>query len=616
MLRARMPVPRLPNRRLLGGMAIVWSVIALPSCPTSGDAAEVLSARARSDLTAARRLFEANLDAIRRRDRDAYLACYLQSGSLARTGPAGFLLGYDSLAASAGRGWPDHFEALDLRLVPVQPGVVYGTYRYRVRYGDVEQAGLSERVFVDTPQGWRIAVTSAFPSPAGQAPAPRALVGATLLDGTGAAPVRNAVVVIRDGKIECAGPASRCRAPEGVDTLDVRGHWITPGLVDAHVHYSQTGWADGRPDALDLRDRFPYEETQERLRSTPGAFHRAYLCSGVTSVFDVGGYPWTVAMQRVAENDPFAPRVAAAGPLLSTYDFWLNLPAERQFMYLAGDSAARAGVRYLKSLGAAAVKVWFIMTPGRDFETMERAVAAAGDEARKVALPLIVHATGLREAKAALRAGARLLVHSVWDRRVDQEFLRLAKRAGTIYCPTLTVLEGYQRLFDSVRNGQPPAVDDPNGCVDSLTRARVAGTGEVGISRLGSRRPTDPAMLEERRRVMAANLLAVHRAGIPIAMGTDAGNPLTLHGPADYAEMDAMRAAGMPAMAVLVAATRGGARAMGRSDIGTIAPGQAADLLVLAADPLRDVRHFRRLRYVVKGGVVRGIEELAARSRP
>src|SRR5512134_954544 len=78
---------------------------------------------ASGDLAAARSLFEANLDAIRRRDRDAYLACYLRSEGLARTGPTGIAFGYAALDSSAGRGWPDQFEALDLRLAPVGPGV-------------------------------------------------------------------------------------------------------------------------------------------------------------------------------------------------------------------------------------------------------------------------------------------------------------------------------------------------------------------------------------------------------------------------------------------------------------------------------------------------------------
>ncbi len=144
-------------------------------------------------------------------------------------------------------------------------------------------------------------MTSAFPAPAGTPPPPRAIVGATLVDGTGGPPVANATIVLRGGKIDCAG---RCEIPGGVSVVDGRGLWVTPGLVDAHVHFSQTGWADGRPDSLDVRDRHPYETVEADLKQHPERFFRSQLCSGVTSVFDVGGYAWTVAMAHRRARRP------------------------------------------------------------------------------------------------------------------------------------------------------------------------------------------------------------------------------------------------------------------------------------------------------------------------
>ena len=569
------------------------------------------------DLASARALFEKNLQSIRDKDREAYLSCYLESDRLVRTGPGGFQLGYEGLAATAGEGWPDHIAAEDLRLTPVRPGLVYGTYRYRVRYGKDELAGISERLFLETPQGWKIGVSTAFPALPGVPPPPRALTGATLVDGTGAAPVRDAVIVLRDGKIDCAGPRSACPIPEGIDTVDLRGHWITPGLVDAHVHFSQTGWADGRPDSLDVRDRYPYEKVVADLKAHPERFGRSLLCSGVTAAFDVGGYPWTIALPERFEPAADVPRVAAAGPLLSTMDHWLNLPGERQFAYITDPESARGSVRYLAAQGSDAVKVWFIRTREGKLEEMSAAVRAGGEEARKLGLPLIVHATGLEEAKEALRAGAKLLVHSVEDQPVDQEFLDLARKAGTIYCPTLMVYRGYQELLGGVVHRKAPAIDDPNGCVDAATRAKVAETAQV------TPKPEDELSEElftrlsqryaDRGRLTAANLKKVLDAGIPVAMGTDAGNPLTLHGPSVYAEMEAMQAAGLTPMQVLVASTRGGALAMGREkEIGTVEKGKLADLLIVAGDPAADVANLRKVRWVVRGGVMRPIEELSA----
>lgn len=597
------------QRRYRRSVVLLWIAAALLAAPSSAD-----------NVADARAVFEKNLQAIRDKDRDSYLACYLESEGLVRTSPGGFELGYfgpAGLAATAGQGWPDHISAEDLRLTPIRPGLVYGTYRYRVRYGKEEVSGISERLFTATPQGWKIAVSTAFPALPGVPPPPRALVGATLVDGTGSAPVTDAVVILRDGKIDCAGPRAACAVPAGIDTVDLRGHWITPGLIDAHVHFSQSGWADARPDSADVRDRHPYEKVVADLRAHPERFGRSLLCSGVTAVFDVGGYAWTIPLAERFEPASDVPRVAAAGPLLSTLDFWLNLPGEKQFMYLSDAASATSGARYLAAQGADAVKIWFIRAEGRSMPDMSAAVRAAGEEARRLGLPLIVHATNLIEAKEALRAGAKLLVHSVWDQSVDQEFLDLARAAGTIYCPTLTVGGGYQRLFQGIVGRQAPAVDDPNRCVDPATRARVAETAgvtpkpEEEIDEELVRSIT--ARYAERDQVAADNLKRVVAAGIPVAMGTDAGNPLTLHGPSVYAEMEAMQAAGLTPLQVLVASTRGGALAMGRDkELGTVEKGKLADLLIVAGDPTADVANLRKVKHVVRGGVMRTIEELSA----
>jgi imidazolonepropionase-like amidohydrolase len=443
-----------------------------------------------------------------------------------------------------------------------------------------------------------------------------AVVGATLLTPTasGVTRVPNAVVVVRGGRIACAGERAACEPPPDAEVVDARGGFVTPGLIDAHVHFSQTGWVDGRPDALDVRGEYPYDSAMAALRAHPEVFGRSYLCSGVTSVYDVGGYTWTYELASRTQSALDAPRVVAVGPLLSTIDHWVNLPAERQFVYLRDEKSAREAVRYLAAERAGAAKVWFIVHQGRPFDEMAALVGAAGDEARKAGLQLIVHATGLREAKEALRAGARLLVHSVEDAPVDEEFISLAKSRGALYCPTLTVRDGYVRMFRGVLDGTAPAMDDPGGCVDAETRARVAETATVGAARVDRNRFESRAQRwAAESRTARENLPRVRAAGIPIVMGTDAGNPLTLHGPSVYAEMEAMAAAGMSPMAVLESATRVSARAMGRDDLGTVEPGKHADLLVLDADPLADVRNLRRVRLVVRGGEVWTREELEQR---
>jgi len=566
-----------------------------------------------AEIAAARSLFERNLDAIRSRDREAYLACYLQSERLVRVGPAGPQLGYDSHAAQTTTdNWPDVIEALDLRLTPIRPGIVFGSYRYRVLYGARELRGISERLFVETPEGWRIAVTSAFPQPEGTPPVPRALTGATLIDGTGRDPVPDSVVVLRDGLIECAGSRKDCPVPTDAVESALPGRFITPGLIDAHVHFSQSGWADGRPDFADVRASMPYENVVATLREGAPEWFRTYLCAGVTAVFDVGGYPWTLALPARADSATIAPHVIAAGPLLSPLEVeTINLPGERQILYMKDEATTRSLVKYLKAAGSKAVKIWWVENPARSDEEITALVSAAAEEARAAELPVIVHATSLARAKAAVRAGASVLVHSVSDREVDDEFLALAREKGVVYCPTLTVAEGYSRLRFALMTGTEPLAEDPLACVDPVTRTKLKMTQAFKPETLGDKIKA-PAP-SDRARTAAANLKRVFDAGIPVAMGTDAGNPLTLHGASVLFEMIAMQEAGLSPMDVIVAATRGSARAAGRlGDLGTVERGKAADLLVLEDDPLVSVNAFRSLALVVRGGVVRQPEELRA----
>lgn len=443
---------------------------------------------------------------------------------------------------------------------------------------------------------------------------PFALVGATVHDGTGGPPLADATVVVQGGRIAAVGARTAVALPAGCRTIDATGRHVTPGLIDTHVHYSQTGWADGRPDARDLRERFPYVEAMAQNEAHPERFHLAFLHAGVTAVFDVGGYPWTRRLGAATEHDPRAPHVAAAGALLATYDPQvLVLPDQSQFVFPADAGQARAAVRSHHAFGSAAIKVWLIATADRPLAELEPIVMAAGDEAAKVGLPLIVHATTLATAKVAVAAGARLLVHSVEDREVDDEFVQACRARGTFCCPTLTVRAGYAQLYAAKLS---EAVKAQLDFVHPSVAERVRLTeGDELRARINERALAGmQKRLEQQGAVMAHNLVALHAAGVPVVLGTDAGNPLTLHGPSVFVELEAMQAAGLPAAAVLVAATRDAAAAMGRgADLGVVAAGRVADLLVLAEDPAKDSRAFRSVTHVCRAGVLH--ERAALRPR-
>ena len=428
----------------------------------------------------------------------------------------------------------------------------------------------------------------------------------TLLHGTlinpGAKPIPDATVVIGGTRVICAG--SDCRPPAGVRSLDLRGLYVSPGLIDAHVHYGQTGWVDGRPDAIDLRARYPYDSVAADLAAHPERFDRAALCSGVTSVFDVGGFPWTYQIARKSRNANDGPRVVATGPLLATIE--VDPQMMGQFNFMKDDSAVRAAVRAHRASGAEALKVWYIQVPDSLQGHAKAMLLSAGDEARKVGLRLVVHATELVRAKEAVDAGAVVLVHDVLEGTVDPEFLTAAKRQGTIVIPTLTVLEGYADVF----LGRSPRQRYPLDCVDSTTRQKLETVLPDTLRAAGQSFWGGPEAAKLLT-TAANNLRRMYQAGIPIAMGTDAGNPGTAHGPSVYREMEAMQEAGLPASAVFSSATIVAARAMALdSEIGSVAPGKRADLVVFGANPTADIRNARQVRFVVRNGVLFSREDL------
>ena len=446
----------------------------------------------------------------------------------------------------------------------------------------------------------------------------RALTGATVIPGHGAAAITGAVIVVDGDRLACVGTRARCPVPAGAERIDLTGRYVTPGLVDAHVHFSQTGWLDGRPDGLSAPDLYPYAETARAARASPERWFRSYLCTGITAVYDVGGHPWTTTLPERAENDPMAPHVRAAGPLITHASPRLYVDEELYtFLPMSTPEDVASSVARLVATGSSAVKVWYLRPDSARQEALDARLMEVGAAARAAGLDLIVHATGLREAKVALRAGAIMLVHSVQDLVVDEEFLELMAANDAVYAPTLIVGANWGRAVGSVILNEPQPIDDPNGCVDANTVEKVNATAPLQAylpERLRSEAAARQrlARADESAEVMAENLRRVHAAGRTIVAATDAGNPLTLHGPSLYNELEAMQAAGLSPTDVIRMATRNGALAMGRlDDFGTLEAGKLADLIVLTADPRADVRAFRTVTHVMRGGRLHRQRDLA-----
>jgi len=421
-----------------------------------------------------------------------------------------------------------------------------------------------------------------------------ALVGATLIDGTGATPIPDSVVVFQGDRILAAGPRALVGVPKGARVIDAKGKWLIPGLVDAHVHFFQSGGLYTRPDVIDLRDRVPYQQELETIRRHLPQTFRRYLCSGVTAVVDVGGPMWNFKVREMASTAEAAPRVAVAGPLVSTVSrdqFGDDPPI------LRADTPedARAFVRQQLARKPDLVKIWFIRRPDQKLEDATAIARATIEEAHAGGVRVAVHATELETAKTAVDAGADILVHSVMDQPVDDEFIEMLKQRDVIYTTTLVVFEGYGKVFTQ----DVQLTDIDRACGDPAIVATWADMAEVPPEK----RPGRPARLDRSLENLRTNLKRLQEAGVTIAAGTDAGNIGTLHGPAIHREFELMAEAGLTPMQILVAATRNAARVFSPDPkFGTIEPGKLADLVLLDADPLADIRNARRIHTVIKGG--------------
>src|SRR5207247_384724 len=269
-----------------------------------------------------------------------------------------------------------------------------------------------------------------------------AIQAATGSTGTGRPSVRNAAIVVEAGQIRAIGPRAEVRVPSTAQTIDARGKWVIPRLIDAHLNIAQSGGLYTRPDIIDLRKWRPYEKELEWIKQRLPFTLERYLLSGITGVVDCGGPMWNFDMRDIASHTKRAPRVAVAGPLISTYAP-PALPTNDPDVIKANSPAeARELVRRQLDRKPHLINIWFIRRPGDNFDQQVQIVSAAIDESKSHQVRVAVHATELETAKAALRAGADILVHSVTDRLVDTEFINLVKSRDILYMTTFFVEDG------------------------------------------------------------------------------------------------------------------------------------------------------------------------------
>ncbi len=418
-----------------------------------------------------------------------------------------------------------------------------------------------------------------------------------------------ATIVIQGDRIQHARAGITLELPQGATIIDGRGKWVIPGLIDSHVHFFQSGNLYTRPDAADFNAVVPYADEVARNKARLDATFKVWLASGVTGVVDIGGPMWNFDVRDRAATSDAAPRMAVAGPLISMIaDPPLDL-GDPPIIRIDSVEAARALVARQLARNPDYIKVWFIHQKGDDLAAQEAIVKAAGDAAHAAGKKFAVHATELLVAKAALRAGADLLVHSVFDAPVDDEFIALAKKNRVLYNPTLFVMQGYPLALSNQWRATPEELKraDPQilAAMDDLNEIPANKRPERVAKMMAAAKAPDAP------RIGMENLKRLSDAGVTIVMGTDAGNIGTLHGPSIHREMRLMLESGLTPLEILRSATTNGARALGlEGKAGAVAPGMLADLVILDADPLADIGNLARVHRTIKGGVVYDPEAL------
>jgi imidazolonepropionase-like amidohydrolase len=409
-------------------------------------------------------------------------------------------------------------------------------------------------------------------------PAPLALTGATLWDGTGAPPIKDAVILIRGGRIEAVGPAGAVSVPADAERRDLDGRWVVPGLVNAHGHVGQARGLDSGPAA----------HTRENIEDQLGLYARY----GVTTVVSLGepgylGVEVRDAQQADARRD--------GGPRLN-----------RARLFVAGEvmnprhpdeAFAQVGERAAREVDWAKIRVDDNLGAG---ERMPRETYAAVIEAsREAGLPLTAHLVYLEDAKGLVQEGVDVLGHSVRDLPVDAALVESMRERGVCLHPTLT-----REVSTYIYAERPDFFDDPFFLRDADPAVITALEDPERQERFTGRAAD---WYRAQLPVAAANMVALHEGGVRIAFGTDSGPPARFQGYFEHMELELMQEAGMAPVDVLRSATGVAAACMGLEGVGTLVPGAWADLVVLRADPLADVRNLRQIDEVrVAGNPVSG----------
>lgn len=382
----------------------------------------------------------------------------------------------------------------------------------------------------------------------------------TLIDGTGSKPLPNAAVLVKENRIHAVGQANSLSLPDApINEIDAGGGYILPGLIDTHVHLVLEGFNLARDMATPFSMRF-YNSV---------AYMRRTVEAGITSVRDAGGAD--AGMKQAVESGVVpGPRMQISIAVLTItgghVDFWMRSGNEFQLLpaypgfpdgRCDGVDGVRRKVREVLRAGAEVIKICAtggVLSPTDHPEftqfSPEELDVIVREAAYRRGVKVMAHAQGSEGIKNALRAGVHSIEHGIY---LDDEAIELMLKQDTFLVPTL------------------------------LAPIAVLEIGEKGGM-------PDHAMRKAREviEVHFDSISRAHKAGVKIAMGTDAG--VMPHG-TNLRELGLMVNAGMTPMEAIVATTKTAAECLGWQDrVGTVEVGKLADIVITKTDPLRDIR--------------------------
>ncbi len=422
----------------------------------------------------------------------------------------------------------------------------------------------------------------------GQAPASSAgvLRNFTLIDGRGGPAAANSAAVIADGRISWIGPVAQLKAPAGASVRDLSGKFVMPGLINLHGHVAESDGVIQDPVKF-----FTRNEVERDLL--------LYARYGVTSVASLGtDQPMVYAFREEQRRGrPSMARIFTAGRGFTVKDGFPtnkgNVPGVPYEPVQPSDVPAQ--IKELASHRPDVVKIWVDDRFG-DFKKTPIEISRPiieGAHANK--LKVIAHVFYLSDAKQLATAGLDAFGHSVRDAAVDAELIQLMKQRGTWVIPTL------------FREAATFAFAEPDRFLNDLffTRAveprmqAVLKSPDYQKALTGDKYfPNYPRYLKTAQE----NLKRLADAGVRIGFGSDTGVLTRFEGFGEHWELELMVQAGMTPAQVIVAATKSSAEFLGQNDLGTLEGGKWADLIVLNADPLANIRNSRQIDSVYVAG--------------